>query len=101
MVRATATQAEAYSATLTERDKFLVAALDSNLEAVAKSVREDSVRTQLAQHGLGPYLGEPGSRIQQEIAAISHNLDVTPEEAARYLQSYIRQEPAGVNGGQG
>ena len=98
LVKASALQARTYSNTLEQHDKFLVAALDSNLKSVAEAVREDGIRQHLSRNGLGPYLGEPGSRIMQEIAAISQNLNVTPEEAARYLQSEIRSRSE-VNGG--
>jgi hypothetical protein len=83
-------QARAFRKTLREHDAFMLNAVNANLSTIYTLFREDHVRRALAENGLAPYLGEPNSRIRQEIRSVAEHLNCTPEEAVAYMRTAVR-----------
>lgn len=97
VILASARQTKVFQDTLMKHDDFMINAMTANIQAAADITQEENIRRQLARSGITPYLGEPGSRIREEIAAIASQMNIPVDAAARYLRSEIMGEE--VNGG--
>jgi len=101
VVRETTVQSRVFRKTLKEHDEFVFKAVNANLSIIYDLFREDHVRRLVSKNGLAPYVGQPDSRVRQEIQAVMQHLGLNQDQATEYLRSAVQPEPVGSNDAHG
>ena len=80
-----------------EVGKFAISTFRECQEQALKIATNQHAVDVIRQNGVGPFLMDPNSRVNDEVTAVMHNLECDRETAKQYLRSSfaVRQQPNG------